>query len=783
MENRFQWLTWGLPLIVVGSFLYFAFKQGGLSWPPSLDFTGGARLEYQIDKNDGIRKGIETSDEKQEALQRIQEVFLFRLRSFDLSEIIVKPLGDDRIVVEVPGTGAIDRVKGEIGSASVLTFRLLREDDSHDLQSLSQLPEAERKNYFRFADGRVFFRLSQPLLQASDILYKQTRVELSQPTMQNPKKEPFIRLALRDTSKTKFAQITNQYYQQRLAICLDQTIVSAPVVAAKGIREPIISGGFTMTEANELTKILRAGPLPVSLELVAQSLVSPNLRKETYNRGLIAVGVGIGFVILILGLAYADHLALLITFGICITLEALLLFMFGQNGWITLNMVSLSGLVVLLGISVDNLILIFEEFRNIQAEERAFSGQQVLSSLNKAFKEEMGIIILANITTVVTILPLYFLEGPIKDLVKVMFLGIIAAVLTNVWYTRRLLAKRELVLPLEDASPSHRPLFSVHFDIFSLSRPLSGVYLIAVVLSGFLLINRGLEEGLDFKGGAEIKLLSDQGISTENLRAYALDYFGERCEIKKVTSQNTNEFQYIVRVPTSEKLLAETSELVSTQPQISGLATAEGFLKNLQVKEPVSIRLASIDSLGPTVVALNRTVVIFSIIGGLLTLTLFIGFKYGLGYTIPVIVALILDALIVLGSISFFGVPVSIPVIAAVLTIVGYSINDSIVICGHIHRGLASGDKDFSSILRSLSSRVVLTSLTTAGVAASIWYFGRELIRDFGAVITLGVIFGTISSLSLVTVILKYFHSINLIKTPTVRKSSELLGTQTRPSF
>lgn len=790
MKRQTHWLVWALPLILVASIAYLVKRDGGLTWPPSLDFTGGVRLEYQIDPQDAVRKGLDTSDQMRDALERGKEVFLFRLRRFDLSEITVKPVGDDRLVLEVPGTKAIEQVKSEIGNAAVLTFRLVLDDNVVDHNYIAELPEEERDSYFYFQGQNGYLKVGEPLLDAADISYSGTRAETASPSLTSPNPTPHIRLALRAHAKDRFAEITTQYFEKRLAVCLDQTIVSSPQIAAKGIREPIITGKYEKTEAEDFAKILRAGPLPVALNLVSEVLVSPNLGKDTYARGLWALISGLIFVAVILGLAYSDRLEMLATFLICLVMEGVLIFLLGQWGWLTLNMISLSGVIVLMGISVDNLILIFEEFRSIVSEEVRFRLSDSIQRLQVAFRGEMDIILLANATTGLVLLPLLLLQGPITDLVAIMILGIGVALLTNIWYARHLLATESFVRPLDGISTSLRPILSVKFDIFAANRGLFAIYMIAAAAAVVMLANRGLERGLDFKGGTEIVLLADKGIDTENLRTYASEYFGERSEVKRIIDPFTKDeqsFQYVLHVPRIERLEvdADPSSSASAAPDetpaaTGGIPTAEGFAAYISSELPMAIRLASVDLLGANVAALNRAVVVASIAIALVILVMLMSWRYEFSYVVPVILALMLDGLIVLGAVSLFKIPLSLPVVAAVLTVVGYSINDSIVLCGHIYRDLESEsrfrnvsteeleeirtnptpklDEFMAEIVRKLSPRILLTTLTTAAVAASLAIFGLGLLRDFGLVIVVGVIFGTISSVTLVTTMLKRSH-------------------------
>jgi len=256
---------------------------------------------------------------------------------------------------------------------------------------------------------------------------------------------------------------------------------------------------------------------------------------QILRRHFLALGVGIGFVALLLLLSYADHGAWLGAFCICLAMEVVLLYICGHVRWLTLNMTSLSGLVVLMGISVDNLILFFEEFRNLASADPTVRQQDVTDDLTKAFSQEKPIILLANLTTVATLAPLYFLEGPIKDLVKVMMLGIGVAVGVNVYYARTLLlGSKGFVKKLDALSPASRPLISLRFDLFSFRYVLLGVYAVAVAASIGLLASRGLNLGIDFKEVTEIALHADQDVGADNLRASASEFFGERCEVRQV---------------------------------------------------------------------------------------------------------------------------------------------------------------------------------------------------------------------------------------------------------
>jgi|GEM_PF-3076916 len=774
-----------IPAIAIVGILILASQDEGLSVPPSLDFTGGTRLEYQIDEKDAIRKGIDSPEGKRGALERIQELFLFRLRNFDLSEIIVKPVGDDRLMIEIPGTEAIERVKQNIGNPAVLTFRAVI-GEPLTVDQFLQLSESDQRFYYLLEGTEYYLPVSEePIFDVSGIDYKQTRVQAAQDTL-----KPYIVIALNPGAGEEFAAMTSQYYDQVIAICLDELIVSAPRVAASDISEPIIEGEFTTEEANDLARILRSGPMPVSLDLATETSTSPALGQDNLRRGLIGMAVGFAFFVVIFVLAYADHLAMLVTAAICIILEAAFIYIFARMGWfITLNMIALAGLTVLLGMAVDNLILVFEEFRSRQLKEEDLTHRQLISGVRKAFKDEAGIILRANVVAVIALWPLSFLDGPIQDLVAVMIVGTIITLIITVWFARGLLTTKEFLIPLDDASPSRKRLIPIRFDLLRLNRPFLLLYVIAVIVSIVSLSTKGLELGLDFKGGTEISIISSEGIGLENLRTYAAQYFGDRVEVKRLTNNllEGSSFEYIVWAPASDA--AATEETNSN-------IVADRFVAAMQKELSPTIKLGSVKLLGSTVLGLSLSRALTYATVGIVLLVLFIGIslRNGFRYFLPVLFATILDGLIIMGAISLFQVPLSIPVIGTVLTILSYSTNDSIVLCGHIVREFSNKEEEISqrlkemrlrdkqelvqvtqdagkftgryvgNIMKDLSLRVILTSLTTVVAAIALWITGQGILRDFGLIVTIGIIVGTFSSVSLVASRMQSIHTRDIYK-------------------
>ncbi|MBN1674345.1 MAG: hypothetical protein JXR37_25080 [Kiritimatiellae bacterium] len=749
--------VWAVPgLAVFLLVLAFLIDGGRIRVPKTTDLWGGVHLVYQLNEADAAAKGIRTDAERRTALERMQEGFYLRLREFDQTELKVRVVGNNRILVEVPGTKAIEEVKSKLGDCAVLSFRLVR-GTPISAADAAERKEPPGKGWFFDPKRQEYWPLGRALLGAEQIDHRKTTVDQG-----GMGADFFVRLALRPAYESAFADLTTRYHEKILAICLDTEIVCLPRISAKGIRQPIITGDFSAKEATQLAAILRAGPLPASLDLRSQYTVDPTLGTRARQRGLYALIIGGAAVALLIVLAYADHLAMVVSFFVCFAVDAVVILLCARFGWPALNMVSLAALVVLVGISADNLILVFEEYRNRTEGADGKSGQATIlsdrvKSLGATFKGEDRIVVLANLTTVLTLLPILMIEGSIRDLIIMMSLGIGLALLVNFFYGHSLVTFRPFALPLERKRLAGRPLLSCSWDIFRFRRPVAWAYMALVAASVAAVATRGFNVGLDFRAGMQILLVADRDLGTGELAACAQDYFGTRAEItrKRDAALAQDEFHYLVRVPTGETL-REAAPDGDAAGTAAHAPTAEGFVKRVGERTGAAVRADSIDMLSASLALLNRRIVWISAVFALVVLAGVVAYAYRPSYAIPVVAALLFDCVIVLGAVSLFQVPLSIPLLAAILTIAGYSINDSLVLCGHVKKGVGDDLKqrlspdDFSAILKPLASRIFLTSLTTLSPALALWVLGVGLVRDFGLVIAVGVVVGTVSSVSLV---------------------------------
>jgi SecD/SecF fusion protein len=744
MKRGFVWC-----LVLAAVLWPLVVKQQTGKWPApkgSLDFAGGVRLTYEMDPSDETARGITNDSLRAQALQRAKDTFLFRLRDFDLSELSVRTEGDRDLVVEAPGIAEIQNVLDRIGGAQVITFRILNEDETY-------APSPFRP-CFRFPADQTCSAVGPPVMDHSDFNYWDIR---SEPDSSAPGKYAVL-LAVRD--QKKFESVTRKYYRKRLAICLDQEIRFAPLIDDSGIvGDAVITGYPTVSESEEVVRLLKAGPLPVSFNLVEQKVVSPTLGRRSFDSALVVLGFGVAAICLLLFLAYSNQVEFVMMVVICQAVQAGLIYFLSWRGYLTLNMLSVCALGILSGVSVDNLILIFEEFNRRWREEQ---GQRigigaVIMGLDGALARETPIILRANILSLATVLPLYFLGGAVQSLVTTMVAGTALAVVATLILARWMLKMDWVIEGLKRLSRALGPVLQLRFNLFGLNKVFLCAYLSALAATGFLISTRGLVKSIDFTSGAEISVFSDVGIDTEKLESVANEYFGRRCSVRHLsaaTLQPGVAQGYTIQIPGLEST-------VSSAPgrRDNDAPTPPGFVKRLQDVLSHPVQLASVSAVGATVTGITMRATFWSAAAGLAVLSFFLLRKYGAGIAASIVIALACDATITLGAIGYFEIPMSLPILSALLTVVGYSVYDSIVVAGHLcddarRQGFYT-EPAFNRSLSNLSRRMVLTVATTTMAALSIAVYCGGLLRDFGIVMTAGSVFGMMSTASIVARALK----------------------------
>lgn len=688
-------------------------KEGKLNL--GLDLQGGMYLVLEVDTSELAE------DAKKDARSRAIEILRNRLDPQGVKEYPIYPQGRDRIVIQLPGETDRERVLNRIKKVAHLEFKLV----SDEVEKLkAALEGAAPPGYELHTLEEKPLLLEKKAVLTGDAIVD-ARVEFSQRTFG----EPYVSLTFNNKGARLFSQITGQNVDRRLAILLDGVIESAPV-----IRERIpsgraqITGRFSVEEANDLAIILRAGALPAPVNIIEERTVGPTLGRDSIQKGIKAVIIG-GIVVLSFMLIYYLIAGIIANAALCMNLILIL----GVLSYFkaTLTLPGIAGLVLTVGMAVDANVLIFERIKEeIKSGKTLHSG--IVSGYNKAFLTILD----ANVTTLITALILFqFGTGPVRGFATTLSIGILASMFTAIIVTRvvfDLLTQNKVISKLRMLHLIKQTKIN-----FIGMRKMAYIFSVVIILIGLVAFARRGEKnfGIDFTGGTIQQFNFANPVSMENLRS-SLGRVGlADASIQRFSGNR----EIIVRT------FADTSETV-----------AKEFRKDF-ADNP--FRVTRVEKVGPAIGKDLREKAILAFFYAMIGICIYISLRFQFKFAIVAIIALLHDVLISVSALALTGREISIPVIAALLTVVGYSINDTIVIFDRIREDLKimrkSSFKDILNIsINQTLSRTVLTSMTTLFVVLSLFLFGGGVINDFSFVLLVGVIVGTYSSIFVASAVL-----------------------------
>ena len=544
-----------------------------------------------------------------------------------------------------------------------------------------------------------------------------------------------------------------------IAIVLDDVVYSAPGVnngAIAGGRSEI-TGTFTLNEAIDLANVLRAGKLPASAEIIQSEIVGPSLGKEAIQSGiysfLIALLIVLAWMIFYYGSSglYADialALNILLIFGILAGLGAVL------------TLPGIAGIVLTIGISVDANVLIFERIRE---ELRKGKGPQ--KAVNDGFNNALSSILDANITTGLTALILFvFGTGPIKGFATTLLIGIGTSLFTAIFITRlfvdgRLFNGKKVSFSTKATEGLLSNLSFAFLSKRKVAYMVSGALILVSLAS--LTVN-GLNQGVDFVGGRSYTVRFDQIMNPSEVEKGLVDAFGS-AEVK--TFGEDNQLKITTKYKIEEEGSAIDQEIynklyASLQNYLPDGYTFDQFINGAEDK---TVGIMSSIKVGPTIADDIKNNSYLAVIGSLIVVFLYILLRFRKWqFSLGAVAAVFHDVLIVLGifsltySIMPFNMEINQAFIAAILTVIGYSLNDTVVVFDRIREYTNDHPKwklgeTVDGALNSTLSRTLNTSLTTLLVLLAIFIFGGESIRGFMFALIVGVLVGTYSSVFIAT--------------------------------
>lgn len=548
---------------------------------------------------------------------------------------------------------------------------------------------------------------------------------------------------------------------RRIAIALDDYVQSAPGVNSEIPNgQSIITGNFTLEEAQDLANVLKAGALPARTRIVEEAVIGPTLGKEAQGQGVKSILAGLLIVVVFMVFYYSK--------GGMIANAALLFNIFFILGILAqlnaaLTLPGIAGIVLTIGMSIDANVLIFERIR-----EELKNGASLLSAISTGYSKAYSSIIDANVTTFITGIILFVLgQGPVKGFATTLMIGIACSFFSAVFITRVIvtfLTKKEGDKSnVSFATPFSRSLLAnLNFDFLS-KRRFAYIGSSIFITVGLILIfmQGGLNFGVDFTGGRSYVVAFNNPVVASELKVALTDDFQEAgSEVKTYGSNN------VLKVTTSYLVNDESAEADATVEAalIAGISDMTGltYIVDDSKVDDQHFTISGSSKVGATIADDIKTSSLESIIFALIAIFLYILIRFKKWqFSLGAILAVFHDVLVVIAAFAFarvFGKAFEVDqvFIAAILTIVGYSINDTVVVFDRIRENLAIRPHEkaidtFNLSINTTMNRTIITSFTTLIVVMILLVFGGEVLRGFSFALFIGILVGTYSSIFIAT--------------------------------
>lgn len=816
-------------------------------------------------------------EQESDAVTRAIEIIRNRIDQYGVSEPSIQKQGARRIIVEMPGIAKKEEAKNLIQGRAMLEFKLVKDPEftfpimnkideilAGSVQSVSKkdtLLNTEPTEE-EIAKEHPFFAVARLLSENSaDVVVKANEREILNNYLKRPEvvkvipdnveflysakpeivqdgieyfrlylvnktpeltggvivdaqanispqtTEPIVNMQMNSEGAREWARITGANINKRCAIILDGFVYTAPNIIGKipsGSSQ--ITGMSDLEEAKLIEIVLKAGALPAPVDIIEERTVGPSLGQDSINQGFNSTLIGFIFIAIFMLIYYklagsfAD-LALLFT----------LLFIMGILAAFnaTLTLPGIAGIILTIGMAVDANVLIFERIR-----EELGTGKTVKAAVEGGYSNSYSAIFDSNLTSFFTAVILYqFGSGPIQGFALTLMIGILASLFSALVITK-ILFEYMIVKGYKINIGSRTRIFdNLNIDFLGKRKTAYIISTILVVISLFSLVFRGLELGIDFKGGSEIALQFNEPIDISQVRSELSEIgignvevktFGDesgiliRTELQEIpTAVIPNVINSINNLiekhsPGTSAVITDSSGSsltmqfpdVETTNQLATNLLNYGFQVNKVSQEPDNDKLIfsltiadwikenliekhsgnpfkvlKEEKVGPKVGDELKQNAIIAIVFALLIILIYLGFRFKFGFALGAVVALFHDVLITLGAFSIlYGIipvlnlEITITIVAAFLTLVGYSINDTVIVFDRIREDIkihktANIENIMNKAINKTMRRTVITSLTTLLVVTVLLLFGGEVLKGFAFTLFFGILIGTYSSI------------------------------------
>lgn len=688
-----------------------------------LDIKGGVYvvMEAQTDL-----KG----DELKKLMEQTQAVIEQRVNQMGLSEPVVTTEGEKRIRVELPGAENADEAIKQIGKTAQLQFFLADGTLVLDGSNVKNAGITKDNEHGGYAVSLEFDR------QGSDAFASATEKALS----------GSVTSAIKNVSN------------QAIVISLDDQIISAPVVnnvISDGKAIITSSGGYPQEEAATLSALIRGGALPVALKEIETSTRTASIGFEAFEKSVMAGAVGIGLIVLIM-LVFYGIMGVAASIALLLYVIMIIWAMIGFGSVLTLP--GIAGIILSVGMAVDANVIIFSRIR-----EEIGLGKSVRVAVQIGFRRALSTILDSQITTMIASIVLYqFGTGPVRGFAMTLMMGIIASIFTATIVTQlylgiisdtKIFSKKSLYGMREDNTCKFD--ISKQFD-FLKNRKLYYIVAAVMIIGGIGFgIARGYNYGIDFTGGTMLQLDMGKQVSLSEVK-------------DTVKESKLKNVEAVYAGKNNEQVIIRTTSALDNQKRADVLAK---IYSKFGVTEKA---LINIDQFGPSVGSELRMNAIKSVLIAAIGMLIYIIFRFEWRFGVASILGIAHDVLMVIAIYGIFHIGINSPFIAGILTVVGYSINDTIVIFDRIRENLGLSRKNdtyelINTSINQTVSRSIMTSATTLIVMVPMLLFTGPTIREFMLPLLVGVSVGTISSIFMCSPV--YYELSNL-----TNKSSKYIG-------
>ncbi|WP_374830367.1 protein translocase subunit SecDF [Paenochrobactrum pullorum] len=713
-------LIWLVVFIGVILALPNLFSRDTLDGLPN--FLPKKQVSLDLDLSGGSRLIIQSSKTSDRVVDQTVEVLTSRLKEMGYEDALVEKERKGQILVEVRGIYDIQLLKDILSVDGAVTFHEVDASMSPNDAIRGTPPEGDIVVY-SFDDPPVGYLLvKKPALTDADILDAQADYATDGKTA-------VINIKLSPEGRAAMATLTEKSIGRAFAVVVDHQVISAPAIQAKIDADELqLTGSFDYQVAGNLAVVLRSGSLPASVSVLEERTITSALGADYASAAIVAAVMAAILVGLFMVLSYGTLGVLaMIALAVNIILLTAILSIIGAS----VSMASVAGLVLTIGMAVDANVLIYERVR----EDRRH-GYSVVQAMESGFYRALSTIIDANLTTLIAAVVLFILgSGAVYGFALTVTIGIATTLFTTLTFTRLLISQWVRIMKPKEVPKRRLKLVPTvtRIPFMRLQFLTLGVSVLACAIVLALFVNVGFNYGVDFRGGAMVELQARQGDAD-------LVDISERLADLNIESARV--------IPTEDA----NSALVLIGSQEVGDEADQTIAVKLRDEFAKEYTFQRVEVVGPTVSEQLSNAGILAVILSLLGIFIYVWLRFRWQLAFGAVIATVHDVIILAGMFIIFGMEFNLWSVAAILTIIGYSLNDTIVIYDRIRENLrryqsAPLPAIIDASINQTLSRTILTSFVTFLAHVPLYVFGGEDIRNFALALSVGIIVASYSSI------------------------------------